>query len=258
MHPLINIALAAARDSAAALAHKAERLDRVRVLDSKPGSFTTSADLESDETLRYHIQKTHPTHNINSRVSGLHNGDNSEPVWLIDPLVGSQNFASGYSRFGVAIAIQRGGVIEHSVIVMPMQSDELFASRGKGAQLNSRRVRASGDELKGSLIGLDNTEIVTRQFIGFQTSLLNEGAQVRLGGHGALDIADVACGKLQGGWCQQHSEHSLAAANLILLEAGGLIGTEEGNPRLETGNEQLFAPPKVFKQLLRLRSRLDF
>lgn len=257
MHPLVNIALTAARDSAAALAHKSERLDRVAVVDSNPSTFTTSSDIESDETLRYHIQKAHPNHSIHSRISGIHEGEAGEPVWLIDPLVGSYNYSSGYSRFGVSIAIRRGDVIEHAIVVCPMQTDEFVASRGKGAQLNSRRIRVGGEELAGCLLGLDPTNIDTQKFVDFQAALMGEGAIPRIGGHGALDVIDVACSKLHGGWCQRLSEPSLVAANHILAEAGGLSGTENGNPNLDSGKEQIFGAPKIFKHLVRMRMRLN-
>lgn len=255
MHPLLNIALRAARDASESLAHKAARLDRIKVLDSDPASFTTSADVDSDETLRYHILKAYPSHSIQSRVSGDHQGDEGEPVWMIDPLVGSLNYSSGYSRFGVSIAVSKDGNVEHAVIVCPMQNDEFTASRGQGSQLNSRRIRAESDDIAGALLGLDYVGAEAKLLLEFQSELMQAGAHPRIGGHGALDVVDVACGRLQGGWCTNLHQSSLAAANLILLEAGGLLGTESGNPKLDTGREQLFASTKIFKQLVKLRMR---
>ncbi len=255
MHPLLNIALRAARDAAEALAHKAERLDRITIIDSSPESFLTSADQESDKTLIYHIQKAFPKHSIHSRVSGIHEADADTPTWLIDPLVGNLNFAKGYSRFGVAIAIRNKDSIEHGLVINPMQHDEFTASRGAGAQLNSRRIRVGADELEGSLIGLDSASSNEQSFIELQSTLLKAGAIPRIGGCSALDVVDTACGRLQGGWCCKTDEVSIAAANLVLLEAGGLLGTESGNPKLDSGAEQLFGTAKIFKQLVKMRMR---
>ena len=147
MHPLLNIALRAARDASESLAHKAARLDRIKVLDSDPASFTTSADVDSDETLRYHILKAYPSHSIQSRVSGDHQGDEGEPVWMIDPLVGSLNYSCGYSRFGVSIAVSKDGNVEHAVIVCPMQNDEFTASMARMAAIISRMPPSISDRL---------------------------------------------------------------------------------------------------------------
>ena len=95
MHALLNIALGAARDAAEALAHSSDRLDRVKLLNDSPEEFLTSMDLEADKTILYHLEKAHPTHCINSRVSGVKQGTDSDVVWLVDPLLGNRNFIVG-------------------------------------------------------------------------------------------------------------------------------------------------------------------
>lgn len=255
MHPLLNIALRAARDAAEALAHKTERLDRINIIEAAQDSFLTSADRDSDKTLIYHIQKAYPDHSIQSRVSGLHEGKPDEPVWLIDPLIGNFNFAKGYARFGVAIAIRKKDSIEHGLVINPMQHDEFSASRGKGAQLNGRRIRVGSEDLTGSLIGIESPGDDSQSFLELQSTLVKAGAIPRISGCSALDIVDTASNRLQGGWCSNRGEVSMAAANLILQEAGGLLGTESGNPKLDSGSEQLFGTAKIFKQLVKMRMR---
>lgn len=258
MHPLVNIAYRAAKDAADALAHKTDRLDRIKVLDEEELTFLTTADQDSDQTLIYHIQKAYPDHNILSRVSGLHEGKAEEPTWLIDPLLGSKNFARGYPRFGVALAVKVKDVVEHAVVLAPMLGDEFMASRGRGAQLNSRRIRVTGkSDLKSSLVGLDSTGLDNQLFVDAQHALLQAKASPRISGCGALDLLDTACGRLQAGWCRQPAEPSIAAVSLILKEAGGLIGTEDGNPKLDKGEEIIFGESEIFKQLIKIRSRLN-
>ena len=254
MHALVNIALRAARDAAESLAHRVDRLDRVQILDDRPGSFQTSLDADADKALLYHLQKTYPEHGIQSRISGHHEGKEGEPVWLIDPVLGSRNLANGYPHFGVSLAAQIKGVISHAVVVCPMFNEEYIASRGTGAQMNSRRIRVSDStEIEKSLLGINELGLDQKVFIAFQNALLTAQASPRLSGCSALDMLAVASGKLQGGWSEQLNECSNAAASLILKEAGGLIGTEEGNPRMESGKEMLFANAKMFKQLVKLR-----
>ncbi len=257
MHPLLNIAQRAARDSAEALAHQADRLDRIKIIADDEEGFLTSADLESDKTLLYHIQKAYPEHNIISRASGEHAGKEDAPTWLIDPLLGNRNFAYGYPRFGVSVAFRDKDVIEHGIVIAPMLGDEFSASRGGGAQLNSRRIRVRNKTaLPASLIGLDNHGIADQIFIEMQRTLMQAKAKPRISGCAPLDMLDVACSRLQAGWCCQQHEASSSAAMLILKEAGGFLGAENGNPRLENQAEILFGETELFKQLVKMRMRL--
>ncbi len=256
MHALVNIALRAARDAAESLAHRVERLDKVQIVDDKPKSFQTNLDVDADKSILYHLQKTYPEHNIFSRISGHHPGKEGEPLWLVDPVLGSRNLANGYPQFGVSIAVRIKDVISHAVVVCPMVQEEYVASRGAGAQMNSRRIRVSESvDMENGLFGLNELGLDQKKFIEFQQALLRAQASPRLSGCSTLDMVAVASGKLQGGWCCQAEECTRAAASLILQEAGGLIGTEEGNPRLESGSELLFANAKMFKQLVKLRMR---
>ncbi len=256
MHPLINIALRAARDAAESLAHRVERLDKVQILDDSPSEFRTSLDMDADKSILYHIQKSYPEHGIVSRVSGTHEGRPGEPVWLIDPVLGSRNLASAYPQIGVSVAVRIKDVVSHGVVICPMLHEEYVASRGTGAQMNSRRIRvAESTELSNSLIGLNEQGLDQQKFLDVQHALLRAESSPRISGCSAIDMVATASGKLQGGWCQQLDETTLAAASLILQEAGGLIGTEDGNPRVANGSELLFANAKVFKQLVKLRMR---
>jgi len=257
MHAHLNIALRAARDAAEAIAHASDRLDRIKIIDKQPESFLTSMDQEADNTIHYHLKKAFPSHAVHSRVSGHHPGENGEPTWLVDPLVGSRNFFYGYPQFGVSIAKASEGMVTHAVLVSPLIGDEFTAIRGDGALLNSRRIRvAESKELLDTLIGVDQAKISPELFGRLTQILLQSGAELRQSGCSALDIVHVAAGRLNGGWCMFPNSLSLAAANLILTEAGGLVGNESGNPELEEGHELICGNPKIFKQLTIMRQRV--
>ncbi len=156
MHPLLNIALQAAIDAAEAIAHSSDRLDRIKIINDDPDNFLTSMDLEAEKTIIYHLEKAHPEHSFHSRASGLREGTNKNTVWLIDPLIGNRNFATGYTQFGVSLACQIEGVVQHAIIVCPLLREEFIATRGAGARLNSHRIRVGNrNEIKGSLLGLN-------------------------------------------------------------------------------------------------------
>ncbi len=257
MHPQVNIALQAARDAAEALAHSSDRLDRVKILNSDPAEFLTSMDLDAEKTILYHLEKAYPEHSFLSRASGLKQGKSGEPLWLIDPLVGNKNFAGGYPQFAVSVACQIAGKIEHAVIINPLVREEYIASRGRGAQLNSRRLRVGkATEIDNCLISLDGDRADQIE-IDMHRGIIAANAHARISGCTPLDILNTACNRTQGGWAQIEPPCSLAAANLILQEAGGLIGSESGSPDLSNASELIFGNPKTFKQLSQIRSGLN-
>ncbi len=258
MHALVNIALRAANDAGEALAHSSERLDKVSVLDSNPDNFVTSLDENANRTILYHLDKAFPTHSIRSRVSGLKQGTDKSTTWLVDPLIGGQNLSRGYPAYGVSIACEINGVVSHSVVVCPALREEITASRGKGAQLNSRRIRVNSEPSLGSALFAINASAGSLDTqLGMERSLVNQGGSIRNCGVTALDLVGTAIGRIDGGWADQKYTDGLAAALLILQEAGGLVANESGNPSLSSASELIYASPNVFKQLLKIRGALN-
>jgi myo-inositol-1(or 4)-monophosphatase len=254
MHAMVNIALRAARDAASAVGHSSDRLDRVDIVTDADGVFTTSMDEAADKTLLYHLGKTYPDHRILSRVSGESGGDDPDTLWLIDPLLGSRNFVTGYSQYAVSLACQIKGKLEHAVVVDPVSRDEFTTSRGSGAQLNTRRIRVSAqNDLHKALIGLDIDGLSTDRAIAWQRELGNAHARIRVSGSPALDLLAVAAGRLQGGCCAGFELTSMAAAVLLLQESGGYIASETGSPDIKSASELIFGNQKIFRDLVKLR-----
>ena len=254
MHPLVTIALRAGRDAADVLAQQSQRLDRIQVVQDAEGKDVTSVEVDADKSLLYHIQNAYPNHSIESRISGVQSGKPGEPKWLLEPAVGSTNLLNGFHAFGVAIAIEVNEQLSHAVVICPLLNEEFTATRGAGAQLNSRRLRVSpSDELRGALIGIDPTDLDPILLSGIQTTLLQAGCTPRMLGETTLDLLQVAAGRYRAGWGLPTSPAGLHAAALILQEAGGICGTESGSPALAAGKELLFANPRIFKQLVKIR-----
>jgi len=257
MHPLLNIALQAARDAAEAIAHSSDRLDRIKIINDDPAHFLTSMDLEAEKTIFYHLEKAYPEHSFHSRASGLKQGENKNTIWLIDPLIGNRNFATGYTQFAVSLACQIDGVVQHAILLCPLLREEFIATRGAGARLNSHRIRVGKrTEIQGSLIGINPDGMQQDVALGLQTEFMNAGASPRISGCTALDMVQIAADRMQGGCGANENMLSLAAAKLILQEAGGLLGSENGNPNLTDAKELLYGNPKIYKQLSMLRKGL--
>lgn len=258
MHPLLNIALQAAIDAAEAIAHSSDRLDRIKIINDDPENFLTSMDLEAEKTIFYHLEKAYPEHSFHSRASGLREGKNKDTVWLIDPLLGNRNFATGYTQFGVSIACQIEGVVQHALIVCPLLNEEFVATRGAGARLNSHRIRVGNrSDITGSLLSINPDGLPQDVALGMQRQIMTAGASPRISGCTALDMVQIAADRMQGGSSTNENRITLAAAKLILQEAGGLLGSESGNPDLSNAKELLFGNPKVYKELTKLRKGLS-
>lgn len=254
MHAFINIALRAGRDAAEVLAQYSDRPDRVMVLDDTPGSLITSAHKDADRTILFHLQKAYPQHSYTSRVSGHQKGGDGQPLWLVDPLIGGHNFLRGFPAFALSIACVVDGKLAHGVLIDPLQDEEFSASRGGGALLNNRRLRVSQqDTLEGAMLGLAGSAgaIAGEATAGMITRLATVGASWRITGCTGLDLVHTAAGRLDGGWLPNPGRLSIAAAALILQEAGGLVSDENGNPECMDSGQLMFGNPRFFKQLLK-------
>ncbi|ALO46689.1 inositol monophosphatase [Pseudohongiella spirulinae] len=255
MHPAINIALRAARSAAEQIAHVADRLDRVTVVEDHAGNLVTSMDLDAERTILYHLRKAYPDFSVESRISGFTEGADRDNIWLIDPIAGNRNFQRGAGQFCVSIALKTSRGITHAVLVNPTSNQEFTASKGDGAQLNATRIRAGkATSLDRAMVALDGAPdgepVVMQKML---SDLINMSAQVRISGCPPMDMVNVAAGRLDAAWCAQQTECTIAAARLILLEAGALLGDPQGNPQTANSKELLFSNPKCFKHLLQIR-----
>jgi len=180
-------------------------------------------------------------------------------LWIIDPLDGTTNFLHGFPHFSVSIALQNKGVLEQAVIYDPLKQELFTASKGKGAQLNNRKIRVSiKNTLDGALLGTGfpyNNESVMQQFIESYKNLFPNVAGIRRAGVASLDLAYVACGRLDGFWEFNLRPWDIAAGALIIQEAGGINAELTGGADyMETGNI-ISANPKMIKAMLKVLSK---
>lgn len=259
MHAIVNIALKAARDAAEVLAQNSDRLDRVRVVQESEQGVITNMDMDAEKTLIFHLQKAYPDYSIQSRVSGFIEGKDTNNVWVIDPLCGSSNYRRGIAHFCVSVALATAGKVQHGVLVNPMLREEFSASRGKGGQVNTQRLRVSKQSTLengvATLHGNPQDEAQAKRLLALQQALYGLPCTVHLTGCAPLDLAWNAAGRSDAGWLNTSAatEESLAAALLIVQESGALIGDAQGSPDISNAKELVFGNPKCFKQMLQLR-----
>ncbi len=254
MHAMTNIALRAAREAMEKIIVGSDRPDRLKIINEHPRQFTTSMDQESDATLAYELHKILPDSCIHSRVSGTSGDTGSATHWHINPLFGSLNYYKGLPSYGLSLACVVDNQLTHAVALLPQTGEEFVASRGQGAQRNGKRLRVgSRTTLMAALCGLNYDEGQRDIFNAVQQELQNQGAELRIYGHPAIDMLLIATDGLQAGWCPATSDPALMATRLILQEAGGLVAAADGSPDLSTAKELFFANPLLLRQLVKMR-----
>ncbi len=259
MHPVINIALRAARSAAEQISHQVDRLDRVNVVQDNADGLLTSMDIDAERSILYHLQKAYPDYSVFSRVSGHTAGSDTDNTWLIEPLAGNRNYVRGNPGFCVSLALKSRNIITHAVVINPMSGQEFTASRGNGAQLNGSRIRVGQRRsIEKGLSAIDvDAQHGTETAIALQTALLKAGSDIRVSGCPALDMVYSAAGRVDAGWCIAQHETTLAAAKLILQESGALLSDPAGNPITTGSKELLYGSPKCFKELIQLRQQIQ-
>jgi len=253
MQPLLNIAISAARQAADIINRYASQIDRVKITPKNNHDYFSEVDIKAEQAIINTIKKAYPDHGIMAEESGLQN-EGAESQWIIDPLDGTHNYMHGFPFYAVSIALSIKNRIEHAVIYDPLRHECFSASRGRGAQLNDRRLRVSKQTLlSSSLLGtgfpFHNVNEAPRYLPTF-AALFGKCAGVRRTGSAALDLAYVASGRLDGFWEFGLKPWDIAAGSLIVQEAGGLVSDLKGGENYLLHGDIVAATPKVFKSLL--------
>jgi myo-inositol-1(or 4)-monophosphatase len=257
LHPMLNIAIKAARAAGALINRASLDLDLLKVSAKSPNDFVTEVDRASEEAIIEVLLGAYPGHGILAEESGrAHGAKDSDYVWIIDPLDGTTNFIHGLPIYAVSIALAHRGVVQQAVVYDPCRNDLFFASRGRGAFLNDRRLRVSKrTRMTESLIGTgfpfrrgDNYKRYLQMF----EAVMPQCAGLRRPGAAALDLCYVAAGYYDGFFETGLNPWDVAAGALIITEAGGLVGNFTGEADYMYQREVVAANPKIYGQLVRL------
>jgi myo-inositol-1(or 4)-monophosphatase len=252
--PMINIAIEAARSAGNIIVRAMSRPEMIKIAEKSPNNFVTEVDQKVEQHIVNIIQKAFPSHSILGEEGSDIKGDDYQ--WIIDPLDGTRNFIHGFPHFAISIAITYKNKIEYGVIYDPIRQELFTASRGKGAKLNDRRIRVSPrKQLHECLLGtgfahfhIDKENSVNGKIL---PSVLPICGDIRRAGAATLDLAYVACGRLDGFWEFGLNIWDIAAGILLIKEAGGMVcDPMGGEDYLKTGNIAA-ASPVILRQLLK-------
>ena len=253
MQPMMTIAVRAARAAGNVIIRQIDHVQDLPFSEKSRNDFVTEVDRQSEAVIIDTILKSYPGHAILAEESGAQG--NNENLWIIDPLDGTTNFLHGFPQFAVSIALQRKGQLNQAVIYDPLRQELFTASRGEGAYLNERRIRVSNRKyLAGALLGTgfpfkEGARI--EQYLETFRTLFPATAGIRRAGAASLDLAYVACGRLDGFWEFGLKPWDMAAGALLIEEAGGMISDFEGEDRFLQNGDVIAGSPKIYNEILK-------
>lgn len=253
MHPILNIAVRAARRAGSIINRATLEGGALNVRSKQANDFVTQVDQASEQAIMETVRKAYPDHGFLCEESGRTAAD-AEVVWIIDPLDGTTNFIHGFPQYCVSIGVRTRGALAHAVVYDPTRNELFTASKGGGAYLNDRRMRvAKTTRLNEALVGtgfpfkeLSRLDLYTRQL----QTLMRTCSGIRRAGAAALDLAYVACGRLDAFWELGLSPWDMAAGALLISEAGGLVGDLRGEQSYLESGDITAATPKIYPALL--------
>ncbi|WP_171090585.1 inositol monophosphatase family protein [Usitatibacter rugosus] len=254
MHPMLNTAVKAARKAGAVINRGANDLDRLTIHRKRQNDYVSEVDHAAEAEIIKILKEAYPTHGFLAEESGKDRAKN-EYVWCIDPLDGTTNFLHGNPQYCVSIALLHNGVPEQGVVFDPNRNELFTATKGSGAYLNERRIRTSKlENFKDSLIATGfpfREESQFDEYIAQFSAMVRATAGLRRPGAAALDLAWVACGRVDGFWEIGLSPWDMAAGALLVREAGGRIGDLQGEDKFLESGKVVASNPKIFTQLLK-------
>ena len=254
MHPIVNIAIRAARQAGDIIMRATDRIDTLTIKTKMQNDYVSEVDQKAEQEIINIIHTAFPDHAILAEESGEQSGN--EFQWIIDPLDGTTNYLHQFPQYAVSIAVKQKGRLEHAVVYDPLK-DELFsASRGAGAQMNGRRLRVSQAKgLEGALLGTgfpfkDQRYIDT--YLKMFREMMIPTAGIRRAGSAALDLSYVAAGRLDGFWELDLKPWDMAAGLLLIQEAGGMVSDIEGGHAIFETGHVIAANPRIFKAMVKV------
>jgi myo-inositol-1(or 4)-monophosphatase len=215
--------------------------------------LVTEADGEAEAAVIGILRRAFPGHAILSEEGGGIDQP-SQHRWIIDPLDGTTNFAHGYPHCCVSIGYERRGRVEMGVIYDALRRELFVARKGRGATLNGKPIRVSqAARLDIALLctGFPYDRAEWRRFyLTFWEELMARVHGVRRTGSAALDLAWVACGRIDGFWEFGLKPWDVAAGSLLVREAGGRVTNMDGTSLSLSGGRIVATNGRLQRRLL--------
>ncbi|MGB3114552.1 MAG: inositol monophosphatase family protein [Candidatus Omnitrophota bacterium] len=211
-----------------------QRMGHLKQVSQKSGrtDLVTDDDKKREEILIGRIKKDFPAHSILAEESGEYSREAAHR-WVIDPLDGTTNYAHSFPVFCVSIGVMLNDKVKLGVVYDPSREELFMAEDGKGAFLNGKKIKVSGTKaLQDSLVVTGFAYNIQGKIanVEYFKKMLEITQAVRRLGSAALDLCYVACGRFDGFWELGLNPWDMAAGQLVVKEAGGIVTTMRGGP----------------------------
>ena len=251
---------------AIAAAKEAGRIQMLHIGHSHPveykGEFNpvTEVDRLCEQAIVKMIFDAFPDHDILTEESPF-KGKGSYWRWIIDPIDGTTNYFHGFPCFSVSIGLEVEGEVKTGVVYVPPLNELFHAEKGKGAFLNGKRIVVSQiDRLNRSLLCTgfpydvhEHADFYLRYFRQFIT----KSFAIRRPGSAAIDLSYLAAGRFDGFWEFKLRAWDVAAASLMVTEAGGKVTDFQGRPFNIYSEEILASNGIIHQEMLQAIQEVD-
>ena len=196
-----------------------------------PFDFVTEVDRKCEKVILSLIKNHYPDHEILAEESGPSIQKNSFR-WIVDPLDGTTNFIHHVPHSGISIALEKDNEIIVGVVYDPYRDELFYAEQGKGAYCNNKPIAVSKQKDLSRCLVATGFPFKNKELLGRYWTVLSEifmqVSGIRRMGAAALDLVYIACGRFDGFFELKLSPWDVAAATIIIREAGGKITDFEG------------------------------
>jgi myo-inositol-1(or 4)-monophosphatase len=216
---------------------------------SSATDLVSDADREAERLIAEMLADERPDDGLLAEEGAEASGA-SDRRWLVDPLDGTINYLYGYPAWSVSVALEdeRGGLV--GVVHDPEREETFTASRGAGARLNGTPIAVRRhDRLETALIatGFGYASALRADQASALVAILPRVRDLRRGGSAALDLAWLACGRVDGYFERGLKQWDWGAGRLLVAEAGGVVEDLTGEP-----HGLVAAGPELVEELRRL------
>jgi myo-inositol-1(or 4)-monophosphatase len=210
------------------------RVATLSITEKGPGDFVSIADIEAQRRITDELSAAFPSYGFLLEEEDTTRSTSSGARFIIDPLDGTTNFLRGIPQFSVSIALEIEGDVVAGVVLHPVLDELFWAEKGGGAWLGDRRLHvAPPAPIARTIVGTGIPHLGRpghEHFLASIAKLMPEVAGIRRLGSASLDLAYVAAGRFDMFWEIGLSPWDVAAAQLLVKEAGGIVTKCNGQP----------------------------
>ncbi len=249
---LMTVMQRAAQKAARSLRRDFNDVEYLQVSRKGPADFVSQADKNAEKILKEDLTYARPDFGwLGEETGGALVSEGSQ--WIVDPLDGTTNFLHGQPHFAISIAAQTDGVLQAAVVYDPVKDEMFCAERGQGATMNNRPIRSSGrDFLPDCLIAVGAPYKGHGDWDSFarrSQRVVSETSGLRRNGAASLDLAYVACGRVDAFFEDHLKPWDIAAGALLVTEARGLVSSIAGKA-FDLGSGEILATNQVLQPSL--------